>query len=400
MTVAPEPGQALERRFSGAWAAFDVFYLAIMFITATVRLGGRDFPGLELTAFVVFSWVPLLARRRFPTAVLAVVVVVEALHIAIGVSVSAHPLANEAMGAFQPVPLATCAAAFTLAVRRPGRSGWRPGIGASLVLLATGLAVHGHTLTATSFVAFDLVVMAVGAGVLVSVRRERIVRDERERLAQIRTEVVAERVRIAQDLHDVLAHHLTLVNAQAGVAGYLLRTDPDAASGALQDIAGNTRRALDELRATVGMLREDGVDEAASMRPAPGLAQLGELLAGFASAGTRVRNRTTGQPAPLTAAADLAAYRIVQEAVTNATKHAPKAPVEVELHWQPSALVLTVENPAPPGFQGPGTRHGLIGMRERAVTVGGSLQAGPTPTGGFLVRATLPVRSTDQEVSA
>ncbi|GAB6903500.1 sensor histidine kinase [Kineosporia succinea] len=401
MTSAP-PVRAQERSFSWAWPAFDLVYLALMFVTATVRMGGRDYPGPELTTLVIVSWVPLLVRRRHPAAVLLAVVVVEAVHMTTVQTAGVNLTANIAMGAFQPVPLASIAAAFTLAAKRPGRAGWGPGVLAALVLLGTGIVSHGHSLLVTSFVVFDLMIMAVGAGVLVSLRRERIARDERDRQAEIRGEVVAERIRIAQDLHDVLAHHLTLVNAQAGVAGYLLRSDPAAASDALRDIAGNTRRALDELRATVGMLREDDV-AAEPLKPTPGTAQLGELLEGFRSAGARVSFGTTGEPQPLPAGKDLAVYRIVQEAVTNATKHAPGAPVEVGLHWQRRSLSVAVTNPAPAGrpagFQGPGTRHGLIGMRERAVTAGGTLTAGPTSTGGFDVRASIPVHPDSEETS-
>nr|WP_269328201.1 histidine kinase [Kineosporia mesophila] len=238
--------------------------------------------------------------------------------------------------------------------------------------------------------------MAVGAGVLISNRRERVARDEHDRQTEIRGEVVAERIRIAQDLHDVLAHHLTLVNTQAGVADYLLRTDPAAASDALRDIAGNTRQALDELRATVGMLRDSSDGD--PLRPTPGTDQLGELLDGFRSAGTQVSLLTTGEPVKLPVGQDLAVYRIIQEAVTNATKHAPGAPVEIGLHWQRRNLTLSITNPVghTPGFQGPGTRHGLIGMRERAVTAGGSLSAGPTRTGGFDVRASIPVHTAQE----
>ncbi|GAA3627110.1 histidine kinase [Kineosporia mesophila] len=389
-------GRARERTFSWAWPAFDLLYLLGMFVTATVRESGRDYPGPELTTFVLVSWLPLLRRRRYPAAVLAVVAFVEVVHIAIGVSVPPDPTANVAMGAFQPVPLATMAAAFTLAALVPGRRGWAPGVAASCALLAIGIAVHGRVLLATSFVAFDLALMAVGAGVLISNRRERVARDEHDRQTEIRGEVVAERIRIAQDLHDVLAHHLTLVNTQAGVADYLLRTDPAAASDALRDIAGNTRQALDELRATVGMLRDSSDGD--PLRPTPGTDQLGELLDGFRSAGTQVSLLTTGEPVKLPVGQDLAVYRIIQEAVTNATKHAPGAPVEIGLHWQRRNLTLSITNPVghTPGFQGPGTRHGLIGMRERAVTAGGSLSAGPTRTGGFDVRASIPVHTAQE----
>nr|AGU11681.1 Histidine kinase [uncultured organism] len=400
MTLAPLD-QAQKRTPFWAWPAFDVCYLLAMFVTASVRGGGWDVPGPGLAALTLASWLPLLARRRYPEAVLLLVVAIEALHIGVGVSVGPEPTINQAMGAFQPVPLATMAAAFTLAVRRPGRAGWAPGLLAAVALLATGIAAHGRLLIATSFVAFDLVVIAVGAGLLVAGQRERNARDERDRQVRIRSEVVAERIRIAQDLHDVLAHRLTLVNAQAGVADYLLRTDAEAASESLRNIAGNTRLALDELRATVGMLRQDEPGPTEDLRPAPGLDRLDELIAGFRSAGAQVAVTVSGEPVQLPAGPDVAAYRIVQEAVTNATKHAPSASIDVQMHWRPGVLVLHITNTAPPGhpagFQGPGTRHGLIGMRERALTAGGTLTSGPTSAGGYGVRASIPVRPVPQE---
>ncbi len=383
----------------GAGVGGRVLYLVAMVTTAVVRQGGTDWPGAHLTGFILTAWFPLLLRRRFPVPVLAVVTVVECFQIAFAVDIGSSPGVNEAMGAYQPAPLAIMAAAFTLAAKQPGRRGWAPGLVAGLAVFLTGLASHGQTLISTSTVACEVVVMATGAGVLVSVRRERIAREAQARLAEIRGVVLDERIRIAQDLHDVLAHHLTLVNAQAAVADYLLRTDPEAASGALQDIAGNTRRALDELRATVGLLRSDDpgdpVSPEDSLGPSPGLSQLDDLLDGFRSVGASITLSTTGPATALSPRGDLAAYRIVQEAVTNATKHAPGAPVAIGLVWSPERLDLNITNARPPGHpaghQGPGTGHGLIGMRERAATVGGTLATGPTPTGGFAVKATIPV---------
>ncbi|MBT8226901.1 MAG: hypothetical protein HKP61_03285 [Dactylosporangium sp.] len=249
---------------------------------------------------------------------------------------------------------------------------------------------------------FNLVIIATGAGVLVTTRRERAAREARDRLAETRRAVVAERLRIARDLHDVLAHHLTLVNAQASVADYLLRTDPQAASTALHDISLNTRQALDELRATVGLLRQDddtpdrATNNVEALHPVPGIDRLTGLLAGFRSAGTTISLAATGPPRALAPSGDPAAYRIVQEALTNATKHAPGAPVDVTLHWLPRHLDLRITNgPAPglpPGHHGPGTGNGLIGMRERTLACGGTLTAGAAPDGGFVVHATIPIR--------
>ena len=391
------PVPTLETR-TRAWLVFDLGYLVIMFVTATARDSGFDPPGVGLATISIAAWLPLLVRRRWPLIALIGTTSTEAVHIIL-TSVAPHPLATTAMGAYQPVPLATIAAAFTLAAVRPRRRGWRPAVISAAVLLVCGVISQSRSLLATDFVVFDLVIIATGAGILVSLRTERQARDERDHVTQIRREVLAERLRIARDLHDVLAHHLTLVNAQAGVADYLLRTNPSAAASALQDIATNTRLALDGLRDTVGLLRDDtdqndgGPDQDGGLRPAPGLNQLSVLIDQFRAAGATIHQAGSGSPRPLSRTADLAAYRILQEALTNATKHAPGAEVLIELTWRPGALELRIDNgPAPgrPGHRGPGTRHGLIGMRERAGTCGGNLTAEPTEDGGFSVRAILP----------
>jgi signal transduction histidine kinase len=207
--------------------------------------------------------------------------------------------------------------------------------------------------------------------------------------------VTEERLRIARELHDVLAHHITVVNAQAGVAQYLLRTNPDAAERALAGITDNTRAALDDIRATLGLLRSDTDGSIADDRePAPALSQLPALIATFTTAGADIAATATGTPGPLSGPADLALYRIAQEALTNATRHAPGSKVQVTLDWVDSSVVLGVTNggpPAPTKRNTDGSGHGLIGMRERAISAGGTLAVGPIGDGGYSVTATLPV---------
>jgi len=217
--------------------------------------------------------------------------------------------------------------------------------------------------------------------------------------------VTAERIRIAHELHDVLAHHIAVVNAQAGVAQYLLRTDPDAADKALTGIAANTRAALDELRATLGLLRAERGDAVSDegRAPAPTAAQLDTLIEGVADAGMLLTVETRGAPRPLSGPADLALYRIAQEALTNASKHAPGSAVRVDLDWSDAGITLTVTNTKPAtmrevhasGLVNEGTGHGLLGMRERAAAAGGTLSVGPTAEGGYQVTAELPVLGAD-----
>jgi signal transduction histidine kinase len=387
-----------------AWAgfAFHVVVLGTMLTAVTLRQGHEEFPGPTLLVFTVLSWLPLLARTRWPLAVLGATVLAESLHLVVVPFVDPGLSTPIAIAAYQPVPLATMGAAWTVATRLPRAYAWGGGGLAAVILLIVSLVSRPHSLIATDMVMFDLVVIATAIGRAIRGRRERLERAARQRQAETHAEVVAERLRIARDLHDVLAHHLTLVNAQAGVAGYLMRTDLPAASTALQDISTHTRRALDELRATVGLLRQDGeTAEPEGRRPVPGLERLDELLGGFRSAGAVITLRVTGRPGPLAAGADPAAYRIVQEALTNATKHAPGAGIAVHLHWSPRALELRIENqPAPHrarALPAPGTGHGLIGMRERAGSCGGLLDTRWTPEGGFAVTATLPAEAAGAE---
>ncbi|MGW0945555.1 sensor histidine kinase [Streptomyces sp. NPDC002623] len=212
----------------------------------------------------------------------------------------------------------------------------------------------------------------------------------REEEAQRR--VVEERVRIARELHDVVAHHLALANAQAGTAAHLARTHPDRVQGLLTDLAGTTSSALRELKATVGLLRQAG-DGDAPLAPSPGLAQLAELMQACACAGLDVRIATEGTARPLTPGVDLTAYRIVQEALTNVSKHAGARTARVRLHFGRDRLTITVtdDGTAVPAAAPVGRGFGLIGMRERAESVGGVLRAGRRPEGGYQVTTRLPL---------
>jgi signal transduction histidine kinase len=182
------------------------------------------------------------------------------------------------MGAYQPVPVATMVAAFTVASRRRWPVGWTAGGLAASALLAVSIIAQPGFLIATDMVMFDLVIIATAVGVAVSLRRERTARRDREIREETRRQVTGERLRIARDLHDMVAHHVALVNAQAGVAEYLMRNDPKAAA-ALSGISLHSRQALDELRATVGLLRSDGdnPEDARAGHSTPGIDKLDEL---------------------------------------------------------------------------------------------------------------------------
>lgn len=386
-------------RPTGRQTAVTLLWLVAMIQVTTVRTGRTELPDLALWIGIVGAWAPLLLRTYRPLLALAGTVVAEST-ILIFLSLPAEVArAASGMGAYQPAPLATMLAVATFASRAPRVAGWVSGLVAGGVLAVVGLTTQSSETVLTDAVVFYLVVTAAALGVWRAGRRERAQRLAEEREAQTQQAVLDERLRIARELHDVLAHNLTLVNAQAGVARYLLRAQPDAAEQALRDITQHTGRAIDELRATIGLLRGrdddagDPADGTDHLGPVPGLAALDELVASFGAAGAGVRLTVTGTPVPLAQQVDLAAYRIVQEALTNAAKHAPGTVVEVQLAWATTGVRLRVVNradPQPDLPPAPGTGNGLIGMRERAASAGGSLRAGRTADGGFEVVATLP----------
>jgi signal transduction histidine kinase len=206
-----------------------------------------------------------------------------------------------------------------------------------------------------------------------------------------------ERLRIARELHDVLGHHVSLINVQAGVALYLLDDDPEQARTALTAIKQASRDLLREMRSTLGVLRAvDAVDGPAGEpphHPVPGLTDLDALLADVRAAGLPVQLRVAGDRAALPPAVDRAAYRVVQEALTNVRRHAGDATATVLLDHRDDALVVVVDDDgrgAAPGGDGGG--NGVAGMAERAAALGGSSSIGPRPGGGYRVRVELPLR--------
>ncbi len=211
---------------------------------------------------------------------------------------------------------------------------------------------------------------------------------ERERDEEAKRVLADERLRIAQELHDVVAHSMGVIAVQAGVGAHVIDQDPAEAKRSLEAIAGTSRSTLAEIRRILGVLRNDG---GAGYQPAPGLADLDRLVGDFEVAGLPVTVTVEGTPDALPAGVDLTAYRIVQEALTNTLKHAGPAHAEVTVTYQPGAVALCVTDDGR-GVNGTVTDggHGLLGMRERVGVYGGSLTAGPRRGGGFRVVAALP----------
>ncbi len=230
---------------------------------------------------------------------------------------------------------------------------------------------------------------------------ERARRAEESREEDARRRVADERLRIARELHDVLAHHIAVINVQAGVAGHLLDRKPDQAREALGHVRAAAKSVLSEMQAVVSVLRDPGQpgDELPPQEPTPSLSAVDELLDGFRSTGLTIEVVVSGAPVPLAAAVDLVAYRVIQESLTNVRKHAGQADVAVRFDHRPGSLVLTLTNTGTGANSERAGREaettggfGLLGMRERVNSVGGDFTAGPTAAGGFRVAVTLPVQ--------
>ena len=367
-----------------------------------------DAPSGASLLLMVLGASALVLRRRGPVTVLlgtGAVTVVELI--------TGDPPA--------PVVISAVIALYTVAARTDRPTTWRLGLATMTVLTAVAMCFGpGPWYAQENLAIFAWTGMAGAAGDAVRSRRafvdairERAERAERTREEEARRRVAEERLRIARDLHDVVAHHIALVNVQAGVAAHVMDKRPDQAKEALAHVREASRSALGELRATVGLLRQSG-DPEAPTEPAPGLGHLDALLDTFRNAGLTVEfvddravppgaTPVTDRPVPrFPAAVDLAAYRIVQEALTNVQKHAGSgARAEVSVVRLPLRAPSTVEitvlddgaatgGPVEPGDGG---GHGLLGMRERVIALGGTLSAGPRHGGGFRVQAILPVGS-------
>jgi signal transduction histidine kinase len=362
--------------------------LPVILLTSAPSVRGAT--GWELMLAVV-SWAPLTVRTRWPLPVAAAVVFVNTVDII--VAAHGHP-------SMATIPIATMLALYTVSLRSTARVAWASALLAAAVQATTALLSRDHHVSqALLYLNWAVITTVIGRLIRerqdrISVAERRADEAERTKAEEVRRQVIDERMRIARELHDVLAHHITVVNAQAGVAQYLLRTDPDAAERTLTGIADNTRAALDELRATLGLLRTDTAhSEVDGRSPAPGLGQLPSLLDSFTNSGTDVTIETTGTTGNLSESVELALYRIIQEALTNATKHAPGTWVQINLQWAETTIVLKVVNPTSPTDprNTAGSGNGLIGMNERAIAAGGTLTAGPIDDGRYAVTATLPL---------
>jgi signal transduction histidine kinase len=339
-------------------------------------------------ALALVHTLPLAARRRFPGAVLA-------LGVASGLAVAALGLSPIVLGVAILVAVYSVAAYGTRWVSLAGLAAAE--LGSVAVQLTPG------RFQAPTVVSNALVIGAAWLlGYFVGVRRAYTVRLE-ERTAELeqareelaRRAVTKERLRLARELHDVVAHAMSVIAVQSGVGAHVASTQPEEAAKALSAIEATSRAALEELRRLLGVLRQDSEPQG-DLTPVPGLADLDSLLAEVSKAGLGVRLRVEGTPSPLPAGVDLSAYRIVQEALTNVVKHAGPARAQVTVGYRDQEVTLEVTDDgrgvgALAGDGRAGVGHGLIGMRERVAAFDGDLDAGPRPGGGFRVAARLPL---------
>ena len=263
------------------------------------------------------------------------------------------------------------------------------GLGSVLALVAVSSLIEAVTAAQIGFGLFVMFLLWY-IGRRTRIRDERAVQLERDRAAEARRAIVEERTRIARELHDVVAHRVSLMTVQAGAAKTIAASDPERAIQAMQAVEMAGRQALDELRHLLGVLRPDA--ESGGLSPQPGLADVPRLVGQFGEAGLDISFTVDGDRTELPARVDLSTYRIVQEALTNVLKHAgPNPRTEVRLSTDNHGVAIEVIDNGHTATILPGSGHGIHGMRERALLLGGSLEAGPRPGGGFQVVAHLPI---------
>jgi signal transduction histidine kinase len=363
------------------------YHLARWSGTGGVRLQGHlDFFGLavhqpgHLTALdwalVAVGPAALLVRRRHPVAVAWLAFT-----------------ATLAPSLLWFAYLSLIVAFFGAAASGHRRAAWAPIVAGYVTSLWLAPLAWGRSLAPAStalFVAAWLAVLLIAAEAL-RMRQERRAEAAAARELDTRHRASEERLRMARELHDVIGHTISLINIQAGVGLDLMSTQPEQARAALAAVKTVSGQALGELRAMLSALREAGED--APRDPAPGLGQLPELISRTSAAGLAVSTDVTGHPRPLPAAVDLAAYRIVQESLTNVARHAGPTAVSVRMAYGDHDLSIEVADDGRPFghvFDN-GAGNGISGMRERVAALGGHFEAGPRPSRGFQVRALLPL---------
>ncbi|MFR0358325.1 sensor histidine kinase [Streptomyces sediminimaris] len=390
----------LRRHPTGVDAFWAVFLFGISVVGATAHRESRGTDSLALIVPVTLLLCLVIAlRRRMPEKMLLLTIGLGLAQVALNVETT---VADFAMLVIVYTVAATGA-------RWASRAALGTGLSAALVAQLRWPNENSGALGNLAIVVFQTVPFALAwvLGDSIRTRRayfaqleERAARLEKEREAQAKVAVAAERARIARELHDVVAHNVSVMVVQADGAAYVLDAAPEQAKKALETISSTGRQALAEMRRLLGVLRTGEHKEAGEYVPQPDVEQIDELIEQCRTSGLPVDFKVEGTPRPLPSGVELTAYRIVQEALTNTRKHGgPDAGASVRLVYFDDGLGLLVEDDgkgAPHelyeegGFDGQG--HGLIGMRERVGMVGGTLDAGPRPGGGFRISVLLPLK--------
>jgi len=348
----------------------DLGLVVLLLVETAAAAVHASYSAAEVAASVAAT-LALVWRRDHPVAVVGVV--------------TALMVVTPAAGG-RPMPFQLAVALYTLAA--VGGAAARPVGLASLVVATAALVAHGET--GDGFVRILFAAAAWLLGDSLRTRRsylheleEKAARLERERESEARRAAAEEQARIARELHDVIAHALGVIVVQAGAADDVFDTDPSRARGPIRAIDTAARTALADLRRVLGLLNAD-------YTPQPGLDQLEPLVDQVRATGLDVSLRISGAPRPLPAAVDLSAYRIVQEALTNVLKHAHAEHVDVRVGYG-KELAVEVRDDGHSALNGHGSGNGLIGMRERVALLGGTVEAGSAPGGGYRVAARIPV---------
>ena len=391
----------------GDWIALDGV-VAVLF--AAVFLVGSTHPAYGIPIWVAYvlaliSTLPAAVRRLWPLPILAVVL--------------AGSVASMAIGTGKDPSVVIAFVLYLVALRYPRRTSAEVLAGV-LTLTAAATVAGGAALgreeagpvTARIVASAVVIVAAWVIGLAVREQRaytaglqEQAERRARAQLAEGRRAVAEQRLQIARELHDVVAHSLSLIAVQAGVGNYVAQARPEEAARALASIQVTSRTALREMRRLLGVLRDDRTG--ADLAPAHGLADVGQLITGAADAGVQVQLEIRGPQRPVPPGVDLAAYRIIQEALTNVVKHARTTTTRVAVTYQDDALDLEITDDgqgASAGAVAASAGHGIAGMRERTSLFGGEFHAGPLPGRGFRVAARLlldaaPAETADKAVT-
>jgi signal transduction histidine kinase len=381
-----------------ASAIMSMALFAVVTMASEIRHALSSYQPLIWSVSVVV-YAALVTHRRFPLGTVAVATIGSVVLMADGM---AYPLTLPAV----------FFALYSVALGGSQGRALAVGVTAKAALLTASLITHPGI---TGFAIVLWAALAVTAGsagrshrAYIAEAEERARRAEQAKEDEANRRVAEERLRIARELHDAVGHHVALINVQAGALACLLdedQSDEDRAQArqSVTHIQRASEEALEELRLTVGLLREPGAPEPAEpAEPVPGLDRLGELICSFAGAGLRVTREVTGQVRSLPEAVELTAYRVIQESLTNARKHADCDTAVVRLGYTPGALRLAVEDEGKAltrGSRRTSDGHGIVGMRERVAALGGRMSAGPRPEGGYHVFAELPLRPAGVEDS-